>query len=163
MRGCGEGLVGLEEGSPLGDGGKDKDRSLGGPRAGGDGGGAGREAQSLGDLGGRKGGPPGRVTLGFSQSWLRCLHTWHPGQGAGRGGSRADLLARCPTPCRKGVGEGLTKELCVSGGRVGWGVLCWGGGCWLRGAGRGLLPLGASVALRGHLVVREDSAAGWLR
>lgn len=26
-----------------------------------------------------------------------------------------------------------------------------------------MLPLGASVALRGHLVVREDSAAGWLR
>lgn len=44
-----------------------------------------REAQSLGDLGERKGGPPGRVTLGFSQSWQWCPHTWHPGQGAGRG------------------------------------------------------------------------------
>lgn len=70
VRGCGEGLVGLEEGSPPGDRRKDKDRSLEGPRAGGDGGGAGREAQSLGDLGERKGGPPGRVTLGFNQSWL---------------------------------------------------------------------------------------------
>lgn len=140
VRGCGEGLVGLEEGSPLGDGGKDKDRSLEGPRAGGDGGGAGREAQSLGDLGGRKGGPPGRVTLGFSQSWLWCLHTWHPGQGAGRGGPRADLLARCPTPCRKAVGEGRTKELCVSGGRVGCAVL--GRGLLAPGSRAGLAPLG---------------------
>lgn len=48
------------------------------------------------------------------------------------------------------------------GGRVEWGVLCWGGGSWLQGVGRGLLPLGASVALRGHLVVREGSAFGWL-
>lgn len=48
------------------------------------------------------------------------------------------------------------------GGRVEWGVLCWGGGSWLQGVGRGLLPLGASVALRGHLVVREGSALdGW--
>ena len=36
-----EGLVGLEEGCPPGDRRKDKDRSLEGPRAGGDGGGAG--------------------------------------------------------------------------------------------------------------------------
>lgn len=130
VRGCGEGLVGLEEGSPPGDRRKDQDRSLEGPRAGGDGGGAGRKAQSLGDLGGRKGGPPGRVTLRFSQSWRWCPQHLAPRAGGWQGAeSREDLLARCPALGRKRVGEGCTKELCVAGGRVGWGVLYrWGGG-----------------------------------
>lgn len=54
----GGGASGTGGGSPPGDRRKDKDRSLEGPRAGGDGGGVGREAQSLGDLEGRKGGLP---------------------------------------------------------------------------------------------------------
>lgn len=50
------------------------------------------------------------------------------GRGLAGGGSREDLLARCPALGRKGVGEGCTKELCVAGGRVGWGVLYRGAG-----------------------------------
>lgn len=49
------------------------------------------------------------------------------GRGLAGGGSRADLLARCPALGRKRVGKGCTKELCVAGGRVGWGVQCCGG------------------------------------
>jgi hypothetical protein len=54
------------------------------------------------------------------------------GRGLAGGGSGTDLLARCPTLDRKGVGKGCTKELCVVGGRVEWGgeccaVLYWGG------------------------------------
>lgn len=59
-REVGGGASGTGRGSPLGDRRKDKDRSLEGPRAGGNGGGVGRKAQSLGDLGGRKGGLPMR-------------------------------------------------------------------------------------------------------
>lgn len=84
------------------------------------------------------------------------------GRGLARGGSKEDLLARCPALGRKGVGEGCTKELCVAG--VGWGGVCytvgWGGPDDSRRPGRTCFPLGASVALRGHLVVREGSAFG---
>lgn len=39
-----------------------------------------------------------------------------------------------------------------------------GVGCAVLGVGgHGQFPLGASVALRGHLVVREGSACGWLQ
>lgn len=116
VRGCGEGLVGLEEGSPPVDRRKDKDRSLEGPRAGGDGGGAGREAQSLGDLGERKGGLPGRVTLRFSQSWRWCPHTWHPGLGAGRGRAWGRPACQVPRSGQEGGGQGLHK-----GALCGWG------------------------------------------
>lgn len=54
-------LVVLEEGVLWETEGKTRTgRSLEGPRAVGDGGGVGRKAQSLGDLGGRKGGLPTR-------------------------------------------------------------------------------------------------------
>lgn len=85
------------------------------------------------------------------------------GKGLAGDGLGTDLLARCPTLDRKRVGGGCTKELCVAGDRIGWGMQCCTvvglGGSWWLGGGAGPVPLGASVAPRGHLVVRAGSAS----
>lgn len=79
------------------------------------------------------------MTLRFSQSWRWCPQHLAPRAGGWQGAeSREDLLARCPALGRKGVGEGYTKELCVAGGRVGWGVLYRGGALMTPGGQAGL-------------------------
>lgn len=108
-----------------------------------------QEAQSLGDLGERKGGH--RQGDPRVQPRAGSGATWHQGRGlAGEAGPRADLLARCPAPGRKGWARASQRSSVWLG--VGWGgcaVLLEGGPDDSRGVGRGLLPLGASVALRG--------------
>lgn len=68
------------------------------------------------------------------------------GKGLAGGGLGTDLLARCPTLDRKRVGGGCTKELCVAGDRVGWGMqyctVLGLGGAGGSGAGQDQFPLG---------------------
>lgn len=65
------------------------------------------------------------MTLQSSESWQWRPHTWHPGQGAGRGRFRSRPACQVPHSGQEEGGRGLHKgALCGWGyGRVGYAVL----------------------------------------